>query len=843
MQFRHKLSYIALSGGLVIAGLSGITSISWAQGGPWSTKAPMPTASNLLSACVSNGKLYAIGGGLSATTSSWAVEEYDPATDKWTKRANLPEAMCGLSTSAIDGKIYAIGGATSPVGAARSSVYVYDPETDNWMHKTDMPTARAYLSASVVNGKIYVIGGAPSAFSPAYKTVEEYDPVTDTWTMKEDMPTARCAHSAGLVDGKIYAIGGMVGGPTPWMGLSVVEAYDPATDTWTRKADMPTRRLCHSVSAVDGKIYSMGGGTSNSDALATLEEYDPITDTWTRKADMPTARWGLSSSVVDGKIYAVGGALASNVAVSTVEEYDPAYHTDIQTGNVSGTWTLSNSPYHINGEITIPNGETLTIEPGVDVVFTGHYKFNVQGRLLAIGTVTDSITFTAANTRIGWNGIRFVSTPNTNDSSKFVYCLFKSGKANTGVDDGPDRCGGAIYISGFDKVLISDCHFNSNMTSGERHTTGGAAIYIEYASPIITNNTFTNNSGTADGGICCAYKSEAIISKNILKNNKYRYGAILCAYTNSNKPIVCSNIIYNNNASERAAGIFIAFNSNALIINNIIIYNHAGEVGGGIGFGHSGRGIFINNTIAFNSAGISGGGIDCYDNCDPIFINNIIYSNSAKAGDQVSIYDSQSDPDFLYCNIQGGKDGFSGAGAGINYTGIYENNIDSDPLFADAVHNDFHLLDISPCIGAGADSVEIDGSWYYASSVDFYGNLRPNPAGSSPDIGALENILGNPVTVIQNELKQMPNQFKLYQNYPNPFNPTTMINYQLTMTSVVELSIYNFLGQKVVTLVNERKRAGYHNVEWDASHMASGVYLYRLEAEGFIQIKKMVLMR
>jgi N-acetylneuraminic acid mutarotase len=222
----------------------------------------------------------------------------------------------------IDGKIYAIGGATSAVGVARSSVYIYDPETDTWMRKADMPTARVYLSASVVNGKIYVIGGAPSVYSPAYRIVEEYDPVADTWTRKADMPTARSTHSAGVVDGKIYAIGGMVGGPTPWTGLSVVEAYDPATDTWTRKADMPTRRLCHSVSAVDGKIYSMGGGTSNGDALATLEEYDPITDTWTRKASMTTARWGLSSSAVDGKIYAVGGALVSNVAVSTVEEYD-----------------------------------------------------------------------------------------------------------------------------------------------------------------------------------------------------------------------------------------------------------------------------------------------------------------------------------------------------------------------------------------------------------------------------------------------------------------------------------------------------------------------------------------
>jgi hypothetical protein len=99
------------------------------------------------------------------------------------------------------------------------------------------------------------------------------------------------------------------------------------------------------------------------------------------------------------------------------------------------------------------------------------------------------------------------------------------------------------------------------------------------------------------------------------------------------------------------------------------------------------------------------------------------------------------------------------------------------------------------------------------------------------------------ITGVRSDTFSIINNYSLSQNYPNPFNPTTMINYQLTMTSVVELSIYNFLGQKVVTLVNERKRAGYHNVEWDASHMASGVYLYRLEAEGFIQIKKMVLMR
>ena len=72
--------------------------------------------------------------------------------------------------------------------------------------------------------------------------------------------------------------------------------------------------------------------------------------------------------------------------------------TTIPGGDVSGTWEISGSPYLIEGEITIPDGETLAIDPGVLVEFQGHYKFNVQGRILAEGTEQDSIFFTIADT-------------------------------------------------------------------------------------------------------------------------------------------------------------------------------------------------------------------------------------------------------------------------------------------------------------------------------------------------------------------------------------------------------------------------------------------------------------
>jgi hypothetical protein len=88
-----------------------------------------------------------------------------------------------------------------------------------------------------------------------------------------------------------------------------------------------------------------------------------------------------------------------------------------------------------------------------------------------------------------------------------------------------------------------------------------------------------------------------------------------------------------------------------------------------------------------------------------------------------------------------------------------------------------------------------------------------------------------------------PDKHILFQNYPNPFNTSTMINYQLSKTSYTELSIYNLLGQKVVTLVADKKEAGNHQVEWNATGFASGLYYYRIQTDEFQDVKKMLLLR
>lgn len=89
----------------------------------------------------------------------------------------------------------------------------------------------------------------------------------------------------------------------------------------------------------------------------------------------------------------------------------------------------------------------------------------------------------------------------------------------------------------------------------------------------------------------------------------------------------------------------------------------------------------------------------------------------------------------------------------------------------------------------------------------------------------------------------LPNEIKLHQNYPNPFNPTTNIRFELPESSVVTLEVYNILGQRVAQLVNERKSPGRYEVNFDASALSSGVYLYRLQTDSFTETRQMMLIK
>jgi parallel beta-helix repeat protein len=310
--------------------------------------------------------------------------------------------------------------------------------------------------------------------------------------------------------------------------------------------------------------------------------------------------------------------------------------TTVYASNIEVSGTISSDTtwagvdtVKVVGDIYVNNGITLTIAPGIYVEFQGHYRLEVDGTLLAIGTTSTMITFTAANHSTGWNRIVLDNTPSSNDSSKIVYCKLEYGKANSG---GTGNFGGAIYVYSYDKVLISHSTFSNNDADW-----WGGGVYCDNSNIEIQYCTFQNNSAVCGGGI----------------------------KIDDCGPILVNNLITNNSAAN-AGGIFFV-NSNTTLINNTIVNN-------------------------------SDMGIWFQDNSDPTFRNTIIYGSTVN---EVYLESNSDDPNFYYCDIEGGTSWFGGPGAGGNFTGDYENCIDANPQFVGSGDHPYDISEDSPCINTG----------------------------------------------------------------------------------------------------------------------------------------------
>ena len=122
-------------------------------------------------------------------------------------------------------------------------------------------------------------------------------------------------------------------------------------------------------------------------------------------------------------------------------------------------------------------------------------------------------------------------------------------------------------------------------------------------------------------------------------------------------------------------------------------------------------------------------------------------------------------------------------------------------------------------------------------------NLNGGSSGDAWNFAPDKSINVVAATTIAGELGSIPSNFLLGQNYPNPFNPLTTIPYQLDVPGSVDLSVYNLLGQKIMTLVNDFQNRGNYNVTLDASSLESGTYIYRLTLNGQSQTKRFLVIK
>ena len=242
----------------------------------------------------------------------------------WEQVSELPTWRIGADAAAVNGKIYLIGGYDQHENLggrapALSTVDVYDTQTNTWHTVANMPTPRVAARTAVFSNEIYTFGGydrkGPRGAFRYKKNVEMYDTGTDTWVKKRDMPTLRNGFMPAVVDGKIYVIGGSVHDKKldRDVATGLVEVYDPLTNRWEKRADMPTERGATDAVVVDGKIYVIGGynwqwGPLVDKFVTSIEEYNPKTDQWHELPDMPMLKFWFASVAIDNEIYTMGGA-------------------------------------------------------------------------------------------------------------------------------------------------------------------------------------------------------------------------------------------------------------------------------------------------------------------------------------------------------------------------------------------------------------------------------------------------------------------------------------------------------------------------------------------------------
>lgn len=382
--------------------------------------------------------------------------------------------------------------------------------------------------------------------------------------------------------------------------------------------------------------------------------------------------------------------------------------TIISAGPVSGTWTVAGSPYQIMGDIEVQSGNTLIIEPGVTIEFHGDYRFIINGTLNANGQESDSIIIGIGGGATEFFGIRFM----TGSSGSMNYCRIENGNKN-GTTSPDDTYGGAILISGTNNVTISNCVIRNNNAE-----IGGGGIALYNSNAIITNCRIYNNtvnrsvpSSAYGGGLYV--RGSGTIENNEIFNNQ------------------C-----NSSGSGNASGGGINFVSGSPVFRNNVVYNNSSKRGGGVSIFANSTVIMVNNVIYGNNANAGdGGGVFIQDQNVNVSIYNVIFGNNSATGNGANLFLENSNGALCtidYCDIIGGNATLSETTPGGLTIGA--NNLNADPLFADATNNKYYLLPGSPCIDAGT-SLNAPASDFTGNPTNQDGNNDGTPA---YDIGVFE---------------------------------------------------------------------------------------------------------
>jgi hypothetical protein len=163
---------------------------------------------------------------------------------------------------------------------------------------------------------------------------------------------------------------------------------------------------------------------------------------------------------------------------------------------------------------------------------------------------------------------------------------------------------------------------------------------------------------------------------------------------------------------------------------------------------------------------------------------------------------------------------------------VYRLQVSTDSLFASSIINDSNIVQTQYTISSGILN----------NNIRYYWRIKAKNSSGWSEASQVWNFRTGLVGITQPG-NEIPLTYKVYDNYPNPFNPSTKIKFDLPKAGLVKLTVFDMLGREIETMVNENLSPGTYNAEWNAAKYSSGVYFYRIQADEFTEIKKMILVK
>ncbi|KAK7503518.1 hypothetical protein BaRGS_00005057 [Batillaria attramentaria] len=271
------------------------------------------------------------------------AHRYSPTKHSWEQFSDMPETRLNFGVAYLKNCIYVVGGyepkaAKKGIRATRST-FRFDPVIQSWETVGEMKTARSFHSVCCLRDRLYAIGGQDDCDS-VLNSAEVFDLSSDKWSPVASMSCGRVGASCVSFKDQIMITGGY--GEAACDGaqcpvLLSTEWFDPSTNRWTRKSELRVPRAQACMVVVDDCVYLCGGAyrdpfTGALCSMADVDKYDPVTEEWEHLTDLHTARHNAGATVIDGKIYIVGGVSTNtNQVIRSVECYDTK----------SGKWDLT----------------------------------------------------------------------------------------------------------------------------------------------------------------------------------------------------------------------------------------------------------------------------------------------------------------------------------------------------------------------------------------------------------------------------------------------------------------------------------------------------------------------